>query len=156
MKNEQIREFTLRITQSNRSELIVVLYEIMETYLNEAMEREAYSEWKEAVRNASRVVFELQGALDMQYEIAGELNVIYDFLGRALEMAVVRKNKEELPRLYRMVDSLKETFEKVAETDTSPALMRNTEQVYAGLTYGKTDLVEQSGETSLAGRGFFA
>ena len=37
---------------------------------------------------------------------------------------------------------LKAAFEEVAKQDTSEPLMENTQQVYAGLTYGKGSLNE--------------
>ena len=37
-----------------------------------------------------------------------------------------------------------ESFEQVAKQDTSGAVMANTQQIYAGLTYGKGTLNEVS------------
>ena len=41
-----------------------------------------------------------------------------------------------------VMTKLKEAFEEVAKQDTSGPLMENTQQVYAGLTYGKGSLNE--------------
>ena len=52
-----------------------------------------------------------------------------------------------------MLKELKKSYEKVASQDTSAPLMKNTQAVYAGLTYGKgslnVDLADQG-----ADRGF--
>ena len=46
------------------------------------------------------------------------------------------------------------SFVEVAKQDTSGPLMENIQHVYAGITYGKNDLVENC--ISDAQRGFFA
>ena len=45
------------------------------------------------------------------------------------------------------------SFEKVAENDTSAPIMKNTQQVYAGYTYGRDDVVENCQELNKS-RGF--
>ena len=54
-----------------------------------------------------------------------------------------------------MLQKLYQSFCKVAETDSSAPMMKNTQQVYAGYTYGKGDLVENCQELDKS-RGFFA
>ena len=66
MKKEQIQEFTRRISQSNRSELVVVTYDIFFAYLADA--GEAYRNddppaFKEALRGGQRAVEELMRTL---------------------------------------------------------------------------------------------
>ncbi len=154
MTDKQKQDFALRITQSNRSGIIVILYEVMDTYLAEAQaNKDDYETMKTAVRNAQRISYELTDILDMQYEISEGLFEIYDFISRALEKVIIRKDTADIPRIRKMINALKETFEKVAKEDDSGAMMQNTEQVYAGLTYGKGTLVETT-DTTAGGRGF--
>ena len=154
MTDTQIQDFTLRITQSNRTGIIVILYEVLDVYLGEAISAaDDYERMKEALRNAERVNYELMDALDMQYDISEGLYEIYDFIGRALERAVIRKDMKDIPRIRKIVSSMRETFGKLEKNDDSGAMMKNTEQIYAGLTYGKGTLVETT-DTTAGGRGF--
>ena len=54
-------------------------------------------------------------------------------------------------KTIKLLDSLKESFEKLAAQDDSGPAMSNTQSVYAGLTYGKGTLNES---TSSGNRGF--
>ena len=51
-----------------------------------------------------------------------------------------------------MVTSLRNTYELVSKKDTSPAVMGNVQNVYAGLTYGRDQLNENLENTD--NRGF--
>ena len=51
---------------------------------------------------------------------------------------------------------LHESFEKIAQEDTSETVMKNSQQVYAGLTYGKGTLNEVFMNPNEASRGFKA
>ena len=42
---------------------------------------------------------------------------------------------------------MREGFAEAAKKDTSAPLMRNTQQVYAGITYGKNDINENYTES---------
>ena len=154
MKKEQIQEYTLRISNANRTGIITVLFDALGTYVKEGMDAEGYDRLKDSLRNATRIVYELEGALDMDREISANLWQIYDFWGRFLEMAIIKNSKEGLDRIYDMIISMADTFRELEKKDDSPVLMKNAEQVYAGLTYGRDD-VNTYGETSLGGRGFF-
>ena len=61
----------------------------------------------------------------------------------------------EIENAEKMLRKLYQSFCKVAETDSSAPMMKNTQQVYAGYTYGKGDLVENCQELDKS-RGFFA
>ena len=54
----------------------------------------------------------------------------------------------------KILKSLYSAFTKAAESDTSGPLMRNTQQVYAGMTYGKCSVNENLMDTNTQ-RGFF-
>ena len=144
MEKEQILDFTRRISQSNRSGLTVINYEIIFAYLDDAKkayQEEKWEEFKVALRKAQNSIGELMQTLDFSYDISRNLYRIYVFCKDSLAAAMYRK-------LYQ-------SFCKVAETDSSAPMMKNTQQVYAGYTYGKGDLVENCQELDKS-RGFFA
>ena len=158
MKKEQIQEFTRRISQSNKGGLVIVMYDILFAYLTEAKEaydKEQWDSYKKAVRHAQRTIDELISALDFSYDLASELYRIYVFCRDNLAKAVYKRDIEELLLSERLMKKLYTAFSETMKQDKSAPLMSNTQQVYAGITYGKNDLTEtyQVPETS---RGFFA
>jgi flagellar protein FliS len=55
----------------------------------------------------------------------------------------------------RVMRGLYTSFEEVAKRDKSEPLMHNTQQVFAGMTYGRTSLNENLSEAD-SNRGFLA
>lgn len=158
MKQEQKQTFTRRITQCNKGGMIVIIYDILFAYIEDAKEayqKESYEEMKTALTKAQLAADELIGALDFHYPIAKELYPLYIFVKEAFAKTIIKNNLTELDGAEAVLKDLYEAFVKAAAQDTSEPLMRNTQQVYAGMTYGRNDLTEtfRDSETS---RGFFA
>jgi flagellar protein FliS len=157
MKEETAKVFTARIAQANKSELVVILYDIILASLEEA---ETF--WKERneeafereLSRAQKGLRELIATLDMQYDISRQLMPLYLYANRQLIDAMRRKRPEPLKEAELVLKPLGKSFREVAKQDNSPALMEHTQQVYAGLTYGRGTL----NETVLSGqsRGFKA
>lgn len=145
MKKEQIQEFTRRISQSNKGGLVIVIYDILFAYLDEAKEAYARGEWdscKEAIRHAQRTIDELISALNFSYDLAKNLYQIYVFARDNLAKAMYKQDIEELLVSERLMKKLYAAFSEAMKQDSSPPLMSNTQQVYAGYTYGRDDVVE--------------
>ena len=158
MKQEQVQDFTRRISQSNRSGLTVIIYEIIFAYMDEAKESlsmDQYEDFKAALLKAQRGVDELMQSLDFRYDISRDLYSLYVFVKETIAKAVVKKNTDDLEGAREVLMNLYDAFVEAAKQDHSNPLMQNTQQVYAGITYGKNNLTEtfQEPETS---RGFFA
>lgn len=157
MNAEKKQEFTRRIVQSNRSGLVIVMYDMLNVYMDEAQNAHAmgdYEDFKKSLRHADRVVAELAEALDFTYPLAGELYALYTFLRKSLMSGIVKNDTQGIMDAKRVLNPLHAAFIKVAEQDTSEPLMRNTQQVYAGITYGKENLKESFQEPDTS-RGFF-
>ena len=152
MEKEQILDFTRRISQSNRSGLTVINYEIIFAYLDDAKK---WEEFKVALRKAQNSIGELMQTLDFSYDISRNLYRIYVFCRDSLAAAMYKRSLTEIETAEKMLRKLYQSFCKVAETDSSAPMMKNTQQVYAGYTYGKGDLVENCQELDKS-RGFFA
>ena len=75
------------------------------------------------------------------------------FAGRHLQKQCIKGSLKEVELAENLMKKLYTAFAEVMKEDTSAPLMRNTQQIYAGYTYGKNDLVEtyQDFDTS---RGF--
>ncbi len=158
MKKEQILEFTRRISQANRSGLVVVIYDIFFAYLaeaGEAAERKDQEAYKDALRGGQRAVGELMQSLDFSYELAVELYRIYVYCRDLLAGAIYKQDIADARTAERLMRRLYDGFVQAAAQDMSAPLMKNTQQVYAGYTYGRDDLVETFDKPDRS-RGFFA
>ncbi|MCR5453333.1 MAG: flagellar protein FliS [Lachnospiraceae bacterium] len=139
--------FTRRITTSNASELIVVLYDIFFTYTDDA--KKAFEECgtvnesvKESIRHATKVLRHLKDDLDFKYEISKNLFSIYDFCERSLTSCLYKRDREGILIAERLMKKLYGSFLEVAKQDKSAPLMKNTQKMAAGLTYGRNDVIE--------------
>lgn len=156
MKKEQIVDFTRRISQCNRGGLVVVMYDIFFAYADDAKaayEAEDWMAYKEALRKGAQAIDELISALNFSYELAGNLYSIYVFCKDSLAKSMYKRDISDMEHARRLMEKLYDGFVHAAKQDTSAPLMKNTQQVYAGYTYGRDDLVEtcQDSDTS---RGF--
>ena len=170
MNSNEISTFTRRITESNRSELIVVLYDIFFAYANEAIEsleeierlgkkcdeaRIASERGRIALKKAGLSIEHLKGALDYKYELSSQLYPLYDYAERMAAKSIYTERVDGIKEAMRILSSLREAFVEVAKQDTSAPLMQNTEKVSAGYTYGRYDINEVTSNYDNA-RGFFA
>ncbi len=155
MDRETIQEYTIRVTQSNRTELVVTIYDLIILSIREAKEfagQKDVRQYRQSLGRAQGLIKELISALDFKYSISGELLSLYMFVNRKITKAVLRNRPEELEGLDRVINNLREAFAQLK--DDSGPVMSNTQKVYAGLTYGRTSLTETISEDS--NRGFKA
>ena len=143
MKKELKQEFILRITRANKTQMVVILYDMVLTYLEDcltAFEKEDYKEYKWNIDRAKECIDELLNSLHMEYEIAMNLKSLYFFYKRELTTAAIQQKKELVVPVIQMIQELKVSYEQAVASDTSAPIMQNTQTVYAGLTYGKDRL----------------
>lgn len=158
MTKEMKQIYTERITSANRSELIVVLYDIYAEYISEALKAlddEDMEVYRESVRKAEEVLIHLKGDLDFTYEIASQLYALYDYCHRKLSEALYKKEKKELLEAEKIMNNLKSSFDILAKADSSKPVMQNAEKVVYGMTYGKSDVNTTLLKTD-ASRGYYA
>ncbi len=159
MKKELIQEFSMRITQASRTELIVIMYEIILSDIKaakEALEAEDIAVYEKELTHAARFVNELMGALDYRYSISYQLMSLYIFANKELTTAKAQRQPEFLDGVAEIFEKLLSGYQKVSEEDESGPMMQNTQQVYAGLTYGRGTLNEMYVNVNEARRGFMA
>lgn len=155
MTKEQTSGFSYRIMQASPTELIIILYEMLEVYLNDAVSycrEDKIQEFRTSLKSSQGVINELNHALDLQYEISLNFMQIYMFINRTIIKASVSKETADLERCISMIQKLRNAFEQIKNEDRRGPVMKNTQQVYAGLTYGKGTLNESFGLES--NRGF--
>lgn len=147
MTNEQIKEYTLRITGANASGLTVIIYELLEDCFAEA--KKAYragqmEDYTHILKKAERYIGELLHGLNYEDVMAGEVAARYGKAQRALIAARVDRKQDGLESAHAILAELKPLFERLAAADKSTPIMDNTQKVYAGLTYGKNSLNEMA------------
>ncbi len=158
MTREQKQEFTLKISQANPTELVVILYEMLLSYLQdgrEALEKEDETEFWEALRKAKGCLGELINSLNLKYEPAPALLALCGFCVRRVTSAELRKSAEPLEEVQRVVEPLRDAFRQLAGQNSAGAVMNNSQTVYAGLTYGRNTLTENMADQG-ANRGMYA
>lgn len=159
MRKEAIQGFTARITQASKSEMTVILYEMLLVELKEAREAYEISDlilFDKELKQAQRYVNELMATLDYRYAVAYELLSLYLYVNREIITAIMKRNPETLKSVEVVLNILLVGFEGVSKEDNSGPIMRNTQQLYAGLTYGKGKLNETSIDPNSNSRGFIA
>lgn len=159
MNKEEIRAFSNRVTQASRSELIVILYEMTLSELAEA--RKAYetgdlSAFDHGLKKSQKYVNELIVSLDYNYAVSYDLLSLYLYVNKRIITAIIKHNPITLDSAQSVLDKLLTGFKGVSSTDRSGPVMRNTQQLYAGLTYGKGTLNETYIDPNNRSRGFIA
>lgn len=157
MTNEKKQAYTLRISQANKSELVVILYEMFLDYAKEAEESlEAGDKLalKISLNKARGCVNELMESLHLEYEVAQNLLQLYLYVYRELLKCEMRKDSVHIENALKVMIPLKETYATISAADDSEAVMSNAQTVVAGLTYGRNDVNESMADQG-ASRGFY-
>ena len=145
MTLEKKQEFTLRISEANKTEMITILYEMVMYYLDEAIDNIGIGRKDDAVRsltNAQNCIDELIHSLNMDYELAQSLYQIYIFSKKELIVAAGTFSIHRIWRVLKNFRNLHEAYAELEKEDSSAKVMGNTQKVYAGLTYGRYSLNE--------------
>lgn len=142
MTKECKQQFTLRITQANSTQLVVILYEMLLCYLDEGEQAADRGAFREAIRKARACLNELMQSLHMEYEISANLLQLYLYCLRRLANGEVRGDVEALGQVRAVIRKLHDAYEQVAARNTAGPVMENPQTIYAGLTYGRNTLTE--------------
>jgi len=156
MTKELKREFTLRIAQANKTQLITILYEMALLYLEEAktaLDAGDRTACRTAIRKIRGCMDELTASLHLEYELARNLLQLYQYINKELIQANLHFQKENLEHVEFIVEKLHKAYEQIEGQDVSGPVMGNAQTVYAGLTYGRNDLTENIADPA-ANRGF--
>lgn len=156
MTKELKQEFTLRITQANKTQLVTILYEMALLYVKEAKEaldQGNREECRAAVRKIRGCMDELTASLHLEYELAQNLLQLYLFVDKELAQTTLHFRKENLEHVEFIIQKLHASYKQIEKQDTSGPVMGNAQSVYAGLTYGRNNLTENITDPA-ANRGF--
>ncbi len=157
MTKEQIKEFTFRTTQANHSGLILIMFDVEHVYLSDAIvayDKGVVEEYLKNIELARKVLNELIASLDLRNSLSKRVVAILRFIYKKLVTSILKKEPQELDRCMNMLDNLRDGFVALHEKDDEGPIMKNTHQVYAGLTYGKGTLNESIEGMNYSTRGF--
>ncbi|MDR0949004.1 MAG: flagellar protein FliS [Lachnospiraceae bacterium] len=156
MSEEQKQEFTLRIAQANSTALVVILYDMILSYLADAKEHCLRADdilFSEDLRKARGCIQELIASLNGEYEVADNLKHLYWFAIRRLAQCQYQHDAGLLKQLNSMFTSLRDAYATVAKEDDRLPVMDHSQTIYAGLTYGRNQLTENVTDSG-TNRGF--
>jgi flagellar protein FliS len=145
MTNEMKQAFTRRITKANRTQLVVIVYDMILVYIEDAKDAKKSGDMHEFGRNldlARGCMADLRKNLDYKYELSKSLLAIYSYCDRQLANDIYSGNIDNLKPVCDMIKKLRDAYHELSLTDKSQPLMENTQDVYVGLTYNKTDINE--------------
>ena len=159
MTKDQIKEFTLRTSNANHSGLMIILFDMEKIYLEDAISLYSNKDEDGFIRNvdmAKRVHNEIMSGVNPLDEIGRKYLSILRFIYSKLVASSVKRKPVELDRCKNMMDNLRDGFVAINKLDDEEPVMKNTHQVYAGLTYGKGYLNESVQGEEYSSRGFKA
>ena len=159
MDSGKLKAYTARVTQANRSELVVITYDVIIDSIEEAkkhFEAKDYLMYEKELKRVQKLLNELMGSLDHRFPISRDLLQLYSFTNRRVIDALFKREPELLDTVVSVIEKLRVGFEGVAKEDKSATVMGNTQKLYAGLTYGKHALNEVFVGANEANRGFRA
>lgn len=159
MTDEQRKSYTARITQASRTELVLIMYEIMIEDIKEAIDAIGKSNIEEFInllKHCRKFLHELMSTLDYTYKVSFELMSLYIYVDKTIVSCIFKKSDSSLWDVIDIITKLKDAYEEVNKIDTTGPVMKNSEQIYAGLTYGRGILNEVYLDPNESKRGFRA
>ena len=147
MTKEKKKEFTLRISQAGEGGLTVILYEITLEYLSDArksFQRGDMESFADDIHHAQDCIRLQQSSLQMGYEPAGTLLSLYVYLHAELSKALVEMDCSHLDICEKIETDLWRAYVVAVNKQDETPLMSNSQKIYAGLTYDRNSMVENS------------
>lgn len=159
MDKDKTRGYTARIAQADRSELVNIVYELFGYSMDVAEKAFDEGDRETAVKSlkkAQQCVCELIRSLDFHYELSYNLAALYRYVHGQVIASITRREPVNFDQVNKIMGALGYAFSEVSKQDNSGPVMQNTQQVYAGLTYGRGKLDEVFMNANERSRGFMA
>ncbi len=158
MTDEKKKEYTLRISQAGDAALTIILYEITNDYLEDALkylEEGNREQFIESIHRAQNCIKTQQNSIQFQYEPGTVMFSLYIYLHGQLAKALAESDPAPIREVMETEQKLCDAYKQVEATMEEQPLMENAQKVYVGLTYGKNSMPENM-EAGSDNRGFRA
>lgn len=147
-----------QVANATRGQLLQITYDLLLESIENIKKYARLDDSKEfamEVQHARAILQELIDTLDFKEEIAKNLLQLYVYINGLLIKTFVSYDEALLKEATTLINNLLEGWkEATAQDRESSKVMNNAQQVYAGLTYGKSDINESVLDNS--NRGFKA
>lgn len=140
MTREKIRDFTIRVTTANKTEMIVILYDIAITYLQDAIDALSegnHSEYRMELGRARNTLRELQNSVDTSIDLGMNLLKIYVYCNKELTKAYLDYDEAPIFHVMAMFIGLRDAYMEAGKVDKSGPVMDNVETICSGYTYNR-------------------
>lgn len=140
MTDKQIEEFERRIATGGKEELLIVTFDIMSEYIEEAesdFQKKNIEEFLENTKKARNCLGNLISGLNMDYNLSHELLRLYLFINKSLIQSEIRKEPLNYQCINTIINKIRNSFAIVAANEKRAAGYNNDGEIYAGLTYSK-------------------
>lgn len=157
MTKESVSRYTMQIAQANASQLLCIAYSLWQEFAEDAMtayQAGEIDEFKLQIKKLQRVNQEIISMLNHDNPCARDVMAFHFFANRKLAESLLKQKPVDVDRVKEMAAKLQMSFMELSKNDMDAPIMENTQQVYAGLTYGKGVLNESTDPLGKAGRGF--
>jgi len=145
VNKEKIEQYSFKVTQANKTQLVVIMYDIILDELAAAKEEYKANNieaFVKTIKHAQKFLIELMNTLDCQYAVGLDLMKLYLYINKGMIQSIIQRKPDALEGLDEMILLLRNAFDQISRTDYSGPVMQTTEQVYAGLTYNRENLSE--------------
>lgn len=147
MTAEEMNIYKMRISQAGVAELAIIMLEMEMQWIDEAVaafEKNNMKEYEDIISKAQSTQVELMNVLNMENTVAVDMYSVFVFINKLLIESKIKRQPQDLVRCREMLAKFHKSILAIADTDTGGPVMKQSEKIYAGLTYGEHGLVENS------------
>lgn len=152
-----LQEYTARISQASKVDLVIITYELIISKLEEAVENYQDGDmdlFVSSLKKAQQFLVHKIGSLNFDYKISYDLLSLYLYINDNINRSIFKLDPKALKNSIPILIKIKSGFEGIKDEDKSGSVMKNTQTIYAGLTYGKNSLNELSVDPDNRNRGY--
>ena len=125
---------TTGVQTSGQKQLIVMLYEGMNRFMNRAVKAIGEEDFEAAHNNLNRtgkILLELLSTLreDKGGEVAGNLKKIYVFCYEQIVIANLKKDAETVRKIQKIINNLGEGWKQICKKQTNPQTARGPQKI---------------------------
>lgn len=150
--------WSARIVNATPAQLVLIIYELIFEAIDEAIEqldKKEYNAYEKTMERARGLLKELTHDLNLKTTLEYDFLSLYLFVNKLFIQSYFKRSTEQLYQAKKILNTLYIGLcEAEKQIPKEEKVVKNAQQIYAGMTYGKGDLNESIIEDS--NRGFKA